>query len=40
MRLSVAISALLLIFQLGAIVCTPFVPTRYFCWAPYDTQTE
>ena len=27
-------------FQLGAIVYARFVPTRYFCWAPYDTQTD
>ena len=30
----------LLLFQLGAIVYARFVPTRYFCWAPFDTQTE
>jgi hypothetical protein len=30
----------LLVFQLGAIVYARFVPTRYFCWAPFDTQTE
>jgi hypothetical protein len=30
----------LFIFQLGAIVYARFVPTRYFCWAPFDTQTE
>jgi hypothetical protein len=29
-----------LAFQLGAIVYARFVPARYFCWAPYDTQTE
>jgi hypothetical protein len=31
---------LLFAFQLGAIVYARFVPTRYFCWAPYDTQTD
>ena len=30
----------LFVFQLGAIVYARFVPTRYFCWAPYDTQTD
>jgi hypothetical protein len=30
----------LLIFQLGAIIYARFVPTRYFCWAPFDTQTD
>jgi hypothetical protein len=34
------IPVLLLAFQLGAIVHARFVPTRYFCWAPYDTQTD
>ena len=31
---------LLLAFQLGAIVYARFVPSRYFCWAPFDTQTD
>src|SRR5947209_4809326 len=35
-----AIPVLLFAFQLGAIVYARFVPTRYFCWAPFDTQTE
>jgi hypothetical protein len=30
----------LLLFQLGAIVYARFVPSRYFCWAPFDMQTE
>src|SRR5207245_1462427 len=34
------IAMLLLLFQLGAIVYARFVPTRYFCWAPYDMQTD
>lgn len=38
--MSVAIPILLLAFQIGAIAYARFVPTRYFCWAPYDTQTE
>ena len=28
-----------LIWQLGMIAYARFVPTRYFCWAPCDTQT-
>ncbi len=36
----VIIPVLLLAFQLGAIVYARFVPTRYFCWAPFDTQTD
>ena len=35
-----AIPILLFVFQIGAIVYARFVPTRYFCWAPYDTQTD
>lgn len=35
-----ALPILLLAFQLGAIAYARFVPTRYFCWAPFDTQTE
>jgi len=34
------IPALLLAFQLGAICYARFVPTRYFCWAPFDIQTD
>jgi hypothetical protein len=30
----------LLAFQAGAIVYARFVPARYFCWAPFDMQTE
>jgi hypothetical protein len=30
----------LLALQLGAIVYARFVPTRYFCWAPFDMQTD
>lgn len=36
----VFVPLLLFALQLGAIVYARFVPTRYFCWAPYDTQTE
>lgn len=35
----ILIPIVLLIFQIGAICYARFVPTRYFCWAPYDTQT-
>jgi hypothetical protein len=34
------IPMLLLLFQFGAIVYARSVPTRYFCWAPFDTQTD
>jgi hypothetical protein len=34
------IGAALLVFQLGAVVYARFTDARYFCWAPYDTQTE
>jgi hypothetical protein len=30
----------LLLFQMGAVVYARFVPSRYFCWAPFDMQTE
>ena len=30
----------ILLFQLGAIVYARFVPARYFCWAPYDSQND
>jgi hypothetical protein len=30
----------ILSFQLAMIVYARFVPSRYFCWAPYDVQTE
>jgi hypothetical protein len=31
---------LLFAFQIGAIIHARSVESRYFCWAPYDTQTE
>jgi hypothetical protein len=34
------IPILLFAFQFGAIVYARFVLTRYFCWAPYDIQTD
>src|SRR5207237_6850999 len=30
----------LLAFQVGAVVYARFVPSRYFCWAPFDMQTD
>jgi len=30
----------ILVFQLAMIVYARFVPSRYFCWAPYDVQTD
>ena len=35
-----ALGIALLAFQLAAIVYARFVPARYFCWAPYDMQTD
>jgi hypothetical protein len=34
------IGAALLAFQVLMIGYARFVPSRYFCWAPYDIQTE
>lgn len=36
----IVIPILLFAFQIGAVVYARFVPTRYFCWAPFDTQTD
>ena len=36
----IVIPIILFAFQLGAIVYARFVPTRYFCWAPFDIQTD
>lgn len=30
----------LIAFQVGAIAYARFVPSRYFCWAPFDMQTD
>ena len=32
------LGAVLLAFQIGMIVYARFVPSRYFCWAPMDSQ--
>ncbi|HTM49525.1 MAG TPA: hypothetical protein VL285_12615 [Bryobacteraceae bacterium] len=34
------VGAAILLFQLAMIVNARFVPARYFCWAPYDIQTD
>jgi hypothetical protein len=39
-HLRIAIAGVLLALQAGGIVYARFVPARYFCWAPYDMQTE
>lgn len=36
----IALGVAFLAFQIGAIVYARFASSRYFCWAPYDTQTE
>jgi hypothetical protein len=36
----IVIPVLLFAFQIGAIAYARFVPTRYFCWAPFDIQTD
>ena len=36
----VLVPVALLVFQVAAILYARTVTTRYFCWAPYDTQTE
>ncbi|MBI3697879.1 MAG: hypothetical protein HY238_23985 [Acidobacteria bacterium] len=38
--LRTAIGVAFLLFQLVMIVYARFVPSRYFCWAPYDAQSE
>lgn len=39
-RLRLIIGLSLLAFQIGAIVYARLVPSRYFCWAPFDMQTD
>lgn len=38
--LRIIIGGGILLFQIVMIGYARFVPSRYFCWAPYDTQTE
>lgn len=37
--LRITVPIMLLGFQMGAIVHARSVTSRYFCWAPFDTQT-
>ncbi len=39
-HLKLGIGIALLLFQLAMIGYARFVPSRYFCWAPYDMQTD
>jgi hypothetical protein len=39
-RLARGIGIALLLGQILAIGYARFVPSRYFCWAPFDTQTD
>jgi hypothetical protein len=39
-KLPFALGLLLLAAQLGGIVYSRFTPLRYFCWAPFDQQTQ
>ncbi len=38
MRMAAGIA--LLLFQIAMVIYARFVPSRYFCWAPFDTQTD
>jgi hypothetical protein len=39
-KLKLLIAGSLLLFQLGMIGYARFVPTRFFCWGPYDSQNK
>lgn len=39
-RVPFYLGVLLLTAQLGAIAYSRFTPLRYFCWAPFDQQTQ
>lgn len=39
-RLRWTIGLTLLAFQFAAIIYARYVDSRYFCWAPYDMQTD
>ena len=39
-RLRLGIGIAILAVQGAAIVYARFVPARYFCWAPFDMQTD
>ena len=34
------VAVAILSFQAAAIIYARFAPSRYFCWAPFDTQTD
>jgi len=38
--MKITAGAVLLLFQVVMIFYARFVPSRYFCWAPFDIQTE
>jgi hypothetical protein len=38
--LRIAIGSAILLFQVVMIGYARFVPSRYFCWAPFDIQTD
>jgi hypothetical protein len=35
-----AVGMAILLLQVGAIVYARFAPSRYFCWAPHDSQVD
>jgi hypothetical protein len=39
-RVRLVLGAILLLLQVGAVIHARFVPSRYFCWAPHDSQSE
>jgi len=39
-HLRTLIGVSILVFQVAMIVYARFVPSRYFCWAPYDIQSD
>ena len=34
------IAVFFLLFQAGMLIHARFTPSRYFCWAPFDSQSE
>ncbi|MBM3726713.1 MAG: hypothetical protein FJW40_14980 [Acidobacteria bacterium] len=40
MILRAVLASALLAFQIAAILYARTAPTRYFCWAPFDMQTD
>lgn len=39
-RWRLVLGAILLLLQVGAVIHARFAPSRYFCWAPHDSQSE